>query len=449
MENHINNFVLDRNKEQLTNNELVYLDTLSDDEIKNIIKYCENQYNFNNAIQTGLKLIMNQMYGAFGNEYFVCSTGDIAGAITAMGRDVVKYMDIINEDYWYNYWHLDTELHEYLGIDTANISKIDDSWIHRESKTTYTGVVNQIDIEEGIYQRKCPVSTYIDTDSVFVGFEEVMRSIKNFNLNKQEFVNKVCKYRLEKLFKNKLKKYAKKYNVDNLQDFELENINESIIFLTKKKYIKHTIWEDGAQYDRLTNITPKGVNLIQRGTPKFAREKVLQIINYLFDNADTYNIKDLLKFVRDIKKEFELTDIDDIVQSTNINSYWSNKLLIDGKLIDSPGIIEDKDKLLWGKGTYYTIKAAGLYNHLLYQHPELINTYEFIKPGTKVKIYPTTNELNNKFCYIYGKFPKEFAPPIDYDELFQKTVINQVNDYLICLNLPELNKRLKIVMSLF
>ncbi|TXG80869.1 MAG: hypothetical protein E6R13_07370 [Spirochaetes bacterium] len=440
-------FEFDRNKDELSEKEIQYLDTLDVKTVQAIIDHCTNKYNYYNAIQTGLKLILNSIYGAFGNEYFVCSTKDIAGAITAMGRDVVKYMDNINETYWYEYWHEDYELHEHLGI-TGDVKPIDSSWIHRLSKTDHEGEVSQTEMEDGEYQRKVPVSNYVDTDSLFVGFNPAMQSC-DWQGDEQEFVWKVSKFRLEKLFKTKLKNYAKKYHVENIQDFELENINESILFVTKKKYIKHTIWEDGRQYDRLANIVPKGVDLIKKGTPKFAREKVMDIINYLFDNPKTYNIKDLLKFVRDLKKEFEMTNINDICPGANINAYWSSKIMVDGQIIDAPGIVEDKETLKVAKGTYYTVKAAGLYNHLLYQHPELVNTYQIIKPGVKVKIYPCIHDLNDKFCYILGSFTPEFAPPVDYDELFQKTVAEQVNYYLEALELPKLNKRLKIIVSLF
>lgn len=442
----ISKFELSRSKETLSDNEKSYLDGLSEHDVISLIQQCNNKYNYHNAVQTGLKLILNSVYGAFGNPFFVCSTTDIAGAITAMGRDLIKYMDTINETYWYDYWHEDTELHEHLGI-TA-VEKIDSAWLHRESKTLHDGDVSQLEMEEGVYQRKQPVSAYVDTDSLFVCFDSVIDKYCEPG-KEQEFITKICKFRLEPLFKSKLKGYAKKYHVDNIQDFELENINESVIFLTKKKYIKHTIWEDGTQYARLQNVVPKGVTLIQKGTPKFAREKVMQIINYLFDNSKSYNIKDLLKVVRDLKKEFVCTDINDIIQSTNINSYWSSKIIVDGQLIDGPGVVQDKDKLEFGKKTYFTIKAAGLYNHLLHNHPELINTYEVIKPGTKVKIYPCLHEMNNKFCYIPGKYPQEFAPPVDYDELFQKTIADQVNYYIEALGLPALNKRLNVVISLF
>lgn len=602
-------FVHDRNKDSLTDIELSKLNLMSDDEIKEYIDYCENQYNYYNSMQLGLKLILNSVYGTFGNEYYVCSTADIANAITIMGRDTIKYMDKINEEYWYNYWHLDTELHEKLGI--SNVEKIDDTWLHKDSGTVYNGEVTISDIDDGIYQRKCAVSPYIDTDSVdaktvlnttkgimsiedlykysesfgtngetiaghesvktdakilnytkekglyyanikrvikhkvnkpkyklktksgktvyvtadhslvvfrngkqlvvkpneiikgdnvvelitnetykfedielceivgqfedeyvydievddethtfiaddilvhnsvFVSFDWGMKSCNWGDENHEKFIHTICENRLEKLFETKLIGYAKKFNVNNIQNFELENINESVLFVTKKKYIKHVIWEDGRKYDRLTNITPKGVNLIKKGTPAFAREKVMNIINYIFDNPDTYNIKDLLKYVRGLRQEFELVNIDDISPTTNINNYWGKKIKVDGVFIDGPGIVEDKERLIWGKGTYYTIKSAGLYNHLLYQHPDLINDYDIIKPGTKVKIYPTTHEINNKFCYILGAYPAEFAPPVDYDELFQKTVADQANYYMEALGLPLLNKRLKIILSLF
>jgi hypothetical protein len=61
--------------------------------------------------------------------------------------------------------------------------------------------------------------------------------------------------------------------------------------------------------------------LIKKGTPKFARDNVYKIIEYLFNNSKTYTLKDLLKFVRDLKKEFELTAIEEITKSTNINNY--------------------------------------------------------------------------------------------------------------------------------
>jgi len=466
MNNHFDNLVLDRSKDGLTPNEVDYLDTLSDEEIQALIGECNRNYNYYNAVQTGLKLILNSIYGAFGNEFFVCSTVDIAGGITAMCRDTIRFMDTLNESYWYDYWHEDQNLHAHLGI--KDVNPIDNRWKSRptvnqpfvdieehEIKELLNGQdINELVIE-GLFQRRVSVSNYVDTDSLFVCFEPAMQSC-NWEGSPQEFIEKVAKYRLEPLFKKKLQGYARKYNVDNIQDFELENINESVLFVGKKMYIKHTIWEDESQYERLKNIVPKGVALIKKGTPKFARDKIMDIILYIFDHADSYNIKDMLKFVRDLRKEFELTNIDDICPSANIKDIWTQGkiMVLDKKtgeniMIDGPGVVSDKEELIFAKGTYWTRKAAGLYNHLLHKHPDLQNLYPFITDGTKVKIYPTSHELNNKFCYQLGLYPNEFAPPVDYAELFEKTVTDQVNVYVKALGLPELNKRLAVIVSLF
>jgi hypothetical protein len=444
-------FVLDRNKESLTEAEIKMLDKLSLSEVKECLDQASKQKYYNQSLDLGRKLALVCIYGAFGNNHFVISTKEIAGAITAMGRDTIKYMDQINELYWYEYWHEDLELHEHLGVDSSKVKKIDPTWIHRETLSVYDGEPTQEEIDEGVYQRKFPVSVYIDTDSLFVNFSLGMKScdFQGDEKAKQDFVLKVSKFRLEPLFKKKLDSYAKKYGVDNIQDFELENINEAILFVSKKKYIKHTVWEDGTVFPRKQQIVSKGVNLVQRGTPKFAKEKIMQIIHYLFDHSETYNIRDLLKFIRDLKKEFELQNVDDICPSSNLNMYISNKVMDDGVLIDGPGIVDDKKDLVFGKRTYFTVKAAGLYNYMLHNNPEWMNDYEIIKPGTKIKVYPCVHDKNDKFAYPIGVFPKEFAPPIDYDELFEKTILDGVNYYIEALNLPKLNKRLKVVMSLF
>ena len=142
---------------------LIKIQSLKDKIIE--LKKQENQYN---AMQMALKLVLNGTYGAFGNEFFVCSNKDIASAITGMGRNLIQYMDKCNQDYWYNKWHLDTLLHEHLGI--TNVKAIDWSWINTVTKDLIN--LEEYDKETlnkeylgGIVNRKVPVSIYADTDS--------------------------------------------------------------------------------------------------------------------------------------------------------------------------------------------------------------------------------------------------------------------------------------------
>ena len=91
--------------------------------------------------------MLNGSYGAFCTPYFILFNEHVAGTITAQGRTLTQTMHKVNEDYWYNQWHLDTELHEKMNL--KNVTPI---------------------------EKKEEVSIYADTDSIF------FQSIVNTNI---------------------------------------------------------------------------------------------------------------------------------------------------------------------------------------------------------------------------------------------------------------------------
>ena len=82
------------------------------------------EVDYNNAMQLALKLIMNGEYGSLATRYFILFHPKVAGTITAEGRQLTKKMDNLNEDYWYNQWHLEERLHKRLVI--KNVEQISD-----------------------------------------------------------------------------------------------------------------------------------------------------------------------------------------------------------------------------------------------------------------------------------------------------------------------------------
>ena len=81
-----------------------------------------------------------------------------------------------------------------------------------------------------------------------------------------------------------------------------------------------------------------------------------------------------------------------------------------------------------------------------------MNKYKKIKTGDKVKWYYAKSHLSdyNVFSYKRGTFPKEFAPEVDIDLMFEKTVINPLNNIIQAI--PGINKltgSLKIKNRLF
>lgn len=107
-------------------------------ELRKKAEVLKGEIDYYNALQNALKLVLNGSYGAFTTQYFVLYNQYIGASITAQGRELTKTMDKVNEDYWYNKWHLDTETHKKLSIKNVKPFK----------KATD------------------PVSIYADTDSV-------------------------------------------------------------------------------------------------------------------------------------------------------------------------------------------------------------------------------------------------------------------------------------------
>jgi hypothetical protein len=400
-------------------------------------------------------------------------------------------MDKVNNDYWYNQWHNDFELHNKVCISN----------------------VTQISTDE-------PVSIYADTDSLFVSFKPAMdhSDWKNLKFNrdyidnldkkfiilssdKVPYINKNCigqAFNIEDLksllssnvydliiidgsfvknrdlnkiiksggisaediiwnwsneldyiqgidhhryggyFKKCLEEYASSFGVDNKEDFELERISESMINIAKKKYICHITYEDGIPYEKLTYIYPKGVELVRSSTPLFAREKIVNIVKYLFTNPDTFNIKDLLKLVKNLRKEFELAEINDIAMQSSCSNYETK-------------ITNDKSLPLgFVNGAHFAVKSAAHYNFLLNKDRDLQDKYEFIKSGTKIKYYYCKDKsINETFAYIRGSYPFEFAPQIDHDEQFMKSILSPINSIIEPLGMPEITRRLSVVMDIF
>jgi DNA polymerase elongation subunit (family B) len=436
-----------------------------------------------------LKLVLNGSYGAFATSYFILYNNHVAGTITAQGRDLTRTMDKVNEDYWYNQWQNDHELHFRLGIkDVTQINRDQPVSIYADTDSLFVSfkpamdhclwknLIFNSDYLENITEKfivLCPyelkfnnsncigvvkdiyeLKNIIDTDHSLLLFDgsfvkdrglqklissEILNTDIYWNWSaEQDFIHGVDFLRFGQYFKDCLENYANSFGVENKEDFELERISESIINIAKKKYICHITYEDGIPFERLSYLYPKGVELVRSSTPAFAREKIVNIVKYLFTHPDSFNIKDLLRLVKNLRKEFELADIDDISMQSSCSNY-------DVKVLNDKSV-----PLQFVSGAHFAVKSAAHYNYLLSGKKEWQQKYEFIKSGTKIKYYVCKDKsITDMFAYIRGSFPMEFAPPIDYDTQFQKSILSPVNSIIEPLGMPEITKRLSVVMDIF
>jgi len=459
------------------------------EELKKKSQELKKEVDYYNALQLALKLVLNGSYGAFATSYFILYNNHVAGTITAQGRDLTRTMDKVNEDYWYNQWHLDHELHYVLKI--KNVTPIDKSEkvsIYADTDSLFVSFKPAIDhcewknllFNEKSFNRITKKFIILSKDEISTDnpnclgiatsiseLEELMNSdyqlllfdgafVKDRKLskliddgvftseiywnwsNETDFIQGMDHFRYAGYFKKCLEDYAGSFGVENKEDFELERISESIINIAKKKYIQHILFEDGIPYDRLNYIYPKGVELVRSSTPAFARDKIVHIVKYLFSHPDTFNIKDLLKLVKQLRKEFELADIDDISMQSSCSNY-ETKVLNDKTL-----------PLQFVSGAHFAVKSAAHHNYLLSKNKEYQQKYEFVKSGTKIKYYVCKDKsITDMFAYIRGAFPHEFAPQIDFDEQFSKSILSPINSIIEPLGMPEITKRLSVVMDIF
>jgi len=211
-------------------------------DLKKKISEKSASYSYYKALQTAYKTILNASYGAFANKYFVLSNSKIANAITAMGRDLIRYMVVCTEDYFYNKWHTDIEMHKLLGTEYIakkeekyyflsvdyqvidrpysffNTGELGDILLSRNIKLNklkkIDGIVNDFELlyEYKIFDTKeiklldenpkwkvdpdtkvtfydgiNPISMYSDTDSV--GFNSIIVTNKNIS-NIEDFYNR-------------------------------------------------------------------------------------------------------------------------------------------------------------------------------------------------------------------------------------------------------------------
>jgi DNA polymerase elongation subunit (family B) len=449
----------------------------------------KKEVDYYNALQLALKLVLNGSYGAFATSYFILYNNHVAGTITAQGRDLTKTMDKVNEDYWYKQWQDDHELHFKLGIkDVSEISKDEPVSIYADTDSLFVSfkpamdhcvwknLIFNSDYLESINQKfiiLCPYELKVDNvncvgiakdtyelgnlikndhslllfDGLFVKDRGLNKMIDSgvftseirWNWNtEQDFIQGLDFFRYGQYFKDCLENYANSFGVENKEDFELERISESMINIAKKKYICHITYEDGIPFERLSYLYPKGVELVRSSTPAFAREKIVGIVKYLFSHPDTFNIKDLLKLVKNLRKEFELADVDDISMQSSCSNY-------DIKVLNDKSL-----PLQFVSGAHFAVKSAAHYNYLLSQNKDWQQKYEFIKSGTKIKYYVCKDKsITDMFAYIRGSLPMEFAPPIDYDTQFEKSILSPVNSIIEPLGMPEITKRLSVVMDIF
>ena len=403
----------------------INIETATKEEIKaEIIRMQSLQDLYMNAEQA-VKIFINSVYGACGSPWFAFFNTDIAEAVTLQGQSLIKYSEKVINRYFMEFWHTDTKTHEKLGITRAE-------------------------------KLERPVVIYADTDSCYVCFKEMIDKcdwngtqylVKNKNGENEtvvrsdsfkDFILGMYDIFLKGYLNKCFEIYAKNCGTTNGQDFELENICDSGIWLAKKKYVINLAWKDpGINIENLTNITAKGVEIVQSSSSKFVRDTLKNLLKHIFTKKKDFNVAEFAGVLKKYKEEYKLKNLEDIAASSSIGDYEKHVLM-------------DKEKLVLEKGCPIHVRAAAIYNNKLF-NSKYKKKYQPIRSGEKVKYYfvKTNNPEENVFAFISGSFPVEFAPQIDYDLQFAKNIVQPINRFVEAMGYSPVSAQLVVSTQLF
>ena len=364
--------------------------------------------------EQSFKLLGNSCYGGSSHPAFYWYNMSLAADITGESRALIHMMEDKTQKV-FDKWTEMTDVHKMLGVT----------------------------VDKTNFPTNCVSTIYQDTDSSYVNLGPIVDSIIELRGEDDKEKCKFCVEFADKFMNNYFAKILDEYftprHVKNRHFFELETVAKTGIWIgIKKRYAQALLWKDGRYYDE-PKMKVKGLEVIKGSYPSFSR-KILKDLTMTLLTENIHDPDFIHKFnakVMDWKDKFMKQDPDLITEAISVSNYWK-------------GVESDDDpsgvKIL--KGAPYNVKALALYNWM-------INAKK--KPGDtvyngKVRCYlvQKTNAKSEDtyFAYPTGGFPS-WAPPIDRNAMYTKTVLEPINRIITKIGLPELTIDGAIQVDLF
>ena len=150
------------------------------------------------------------------------------------------------------------------------------------------------------------------------------------------------------------------------------------------------------------------IEAVKSSTPKACREKIKEALKVIMTKDEAA----LIEFIDNFRDEFNKLPTEEIAHPRSVN-----------------GLLKYQDNTtVYKKSTPRHVKGALLYNLNLRQDSKLLNKYETIKEGDKIKFVSLRmpNPLKDNVVSFPTRLPREFNLKnyIDYDEQFEKSFLD-------------------------
>lgn len=368
-----NGLIIDQNKDDAIIAKIISDIMESRDKYKklmfiNLEKGNENLYNIYNVYQTAVKIINNSVYGATANEGFRLYNLDISEGITTTGQLLIRTCSYLLNKFLNNKVQAEQEKDYVITNDTDSII------------FTLEDIVNYSPTERD---------------------PEILKEISNISKECQDYINESIYWICRDIF------YKYKVNKsNNFLTIKNEWLADTGIFVAKKAYAIHIIYNEGVPVDKLKSV---GISLRRSSTPKALKPFLENVLLNILRLKNKESIDALIvQECERLKNEYRLQDIALPISVNNIDSYVKNlPVHIRGARVWNDYFAEkETDKIRTGKVKYIYVKR--------WENNELNLKKEYVI---------SVPDGNHYWQSIDGKFV------VDYDKMKERLIIKPVESF--------------------
>ena len=317
--------------------------------------------------QMAIKILLNSLYGAMGNQWFRYYDNRIAESITLSGQLTIRWAERAVNDF----------MNKAMGTS-------DEDYV-----------------------------IAMDTDSLYLNFGPFVKKFLGDNVDTQKavrFLDKVCEDKFTKILDGAYAQlFDKMGGYENRMVMKREGISDKGIWVAKKRYILNVWNNEGVQYKE-AQTKVMGIEAVKSSTPAICRDKFMEVFKLLIDGDEG----DVRRFVNSFREEFRTLSPEDISFPRGVSDIisWADR------------------KTIYKKSTPIHVRGSLLYNHYIKENG-LQKKYELIKNGEKIKFcyLRLPNPIKENIMSYAETFPEELGlrKYIDYDMQFDKSFVDPLN----------------------
>ena len=319
--------------------------------------------------QFTLKILINTVYGYFGNKHAPIGDPDIARSITLTGQAVIKKSNDI--------------LREYI-----------------ESRGT---------------PGPDPV-IYNDTDSSYISIERLMKQDGKLFHENSKITPEAYEHAqsVEDHLNREITKWSEKIlnSKDSRFVFKRECMSDVGVFLQKKRYVLRVLDDEGIPMNKFKYT---GVEVVRSTIPAPIKPYIKKIIETMLDSETRSTTNDVFLQAYDTFKELRVEDYSFVMGISDYEKYSSK----------CSGFVTCK-------GMPIHVKAAYHYNQLI-DKLDLAGEHEKIETGDKVRYFYVTqpNKYGIKAIAYKYYFPKQFQQIFepDKEKMFEKIIYSIIERF--------------------